>query len=577
MSHDVQWYSPAPLWPHRLGNGSRDRLQRPELLQFEQDDFMGELQDTLDGSTSRFRASVRDGDDAPGAGSNADVAGQDPPLPLYHPANERYYLITASLVCREHGLPDRTVDTTTDERVSFVLRRLVPKRSGQRDGVQEYGWFGEERGWYPIASGGPALKRQVQENGTTQVMEETRLSMFPQNYDPETPQERMKNQRRLWAGLIPVAKREAYETAPVRHAAATDQSPTGQVSSGSRQPSAPPPDPRRPALQARVIDPLKRIWDTLGNGGDGGSDVRDPLLFAWLDLWQFLDRYLPDVADTIQNRREGSVTASDFSEKGRQKVDLLNMLKSVNVSSMALGDHPTDVLRKVAQQAASIEAGTLDQILSPGELTSDLREDVEDMLWGEGAGGVAFEDPTQLAKRVTAALPALDPDRLPPELRTLRRDTALDADADGGTYVARCVYERPQCPPSRRIEVSEPTRPFRLASFFDAEAPSRDINITMPGISMEKLRGSPQSVTMHFTEELSNQAGKIQEEALKGLGADDGRSIDLGRVCSLSIPIITICALVLLLVIVVVLNIVFWWLPFFKICLPLPTSSSSGS
>jgi hypothetical protein len=36
----------------------------------------------------------------------------------------------------------------------------------------------------------------------------------------------------------------------------------------------------------------------------------------------------------------------------------------------------------------------------------------------------------------------------------------------------------------------------------------------------------------------------------------------------MSIPIITICALILLMIIVQLLNIIFWWLPFFRICLP---------
>ena len=46
---------------------------------------------------------------------------------------------------------------------------------------------------------------------------------------------------------------------------------------------------------------------------------------------------------------------------------------------------------------------------------------------------------------------------------------------------------------------------------------------------------------------------------------------NLGMICSLSIPIITICALILLMIIVSLLNIVFWWLPFFKICFPKKT------
>ena len=46
-------------------------------------------------------------------------------------------------------------------------------------------------------------------------------------------------------------------------------------------------------------------------------------------------------------------------------------------------------------------------------------------------------------------------------------------------------------------------------------------------------------------------------------------------ICSLSIPIITLCAFILLFIIVQLLNIVFWWIAFFKICLPIPVKSES--
>lgn len=114
-----------------------------------------------------------------------------------------------------------------------------------------------------------------------------------------------------------------------------------------------------------------------------------------------------------------------------------------------------------------------------------------------------------------------------------------------------------------------------MASFFDAEAPAREMSITLPGASVAELRNSSQSVTMHFTKELRKQAQRVQDLSLDAL--DNGEigsapGVNIGMICSLSIPIITICALILLLIIVTVLNIVFWWLPFFKICFPLPTS-----
>jgi hypothetical protein len=50
-----------------------------------------------------------------------------------------------------------------------------------------------------------------------------------------------------------------------------------------------------------------------------------------------------------------------------------------------------------------------------------------------------------------------------------------------------------------------------------------------------------------------------------------------GLVCSFSIPIITICALILLIIFVKLLDMVFFWMPFFQICLPLPKFSAKES
>jgi hypothetical protein len=47
-----------------------------------------------------------------------------------------------------------------------------------------------------------------------------------------------------------------------------------------------------------------------------------------------------------------------------------------------------------------------------------------------------------------------------------------------------------------------------------------------------------------------------------------------GMVCSLSIPIITIVALILLIIFVILLDIIFFWMPFFQICLPMPKLSA---
>jgi hypothetical protein len=600
MDHEIQWYSPAPFWQKHLENGSRDHLQTPALLQFERDDFMNDLQQTLEGSPGDLPKKQAEGEKHLGRdGTTESVEG---PIPLYQPAHERYYLVTASLVCRERGLPDRAVDTTNEEKAAFVLRRLVPDASGSVDvdGTPhaEYRWVrtsaeqnGSSSGSGQNGSGQGAAEAQGKtgewrraDDPLSVPTEEDRLSMFPQSYAPQSPVEQIKGKRRLWAGLIPVAKRDTFETAPVRRNGRPDPSEHGDsTSEGSRREPNKVPlfDRRRTGFETRVVQAFKNLRDSLYREDDSleRADVRDPLLFAWLDFWEFLQEHLPEVAAKIKANK--SAVAADFTSKGDERVALLKALNaSPNGPEIgSLGETAADILRSIADQSRLIASGQLEAVLSGSELP-DLgpnETDKDDVLtdflnaflapnrYQEDEERTLGANRPRLQKIVSAALAPLE-EKTDDDLQPPRTDPV-----EGGTYVVRCLYERPKCPGPLRQAVSAPSSPFRMASFFDAEAPGRDINITMPGVSLKDFRDSSQSATMVFTTELSKQAGKIQKEASKGLGADT-QPIDLGRICSLSIPIITICALVLLLVIVVVLNIVFWWLPFFKICFPLPSS-----
>lgn len=572
MAHDVHWYSPAPLWAKRLENGSRERLTTPELLRFTTDDFMTVLQEELRSGAATF-ADHRAGRETNQTEHTTDASSG--PIPLYQPVHERYYLVTSSLVCRERGLPDRTVDTANDETASFVLRRCVPgESSGEPSGPREYGWFGDE--WRPIG-----------DNPRHTPDGEERLPMFPQTYSPDTTLDGQKETRRLWAGLIPVAKRETYETAPMERNENGGERPVPRDDvDGAEDASLS--DPRRTVLATRVIGAFSNLKKRLDPGsGEHASklsavDVRDPLLFAWLDLWQFLDEHLPAVAEQIEN-------PDDRDRLDADERAVLETLDRIDVSALNLGrrtsgetaDTATAALRVIAANATEIEAGKLDQVLQPGDLPSQNDPDV--LAFREISGALeeffAPEDTTPDVQRdITEALdPLTDASQLPDDLQppiTESGDAGASAAEAGWTYVVRCVYERPQCPPSKRREVSKPSRPFRMASFFDAEAPARELNITLPGASVAELRNSSQSVTMHFTKELRKQAQRVQDLSIDALEEGDVGSaptVNIGMICSLSIPIITICALILLLIIVTLLNIVFWWLPFFKICFPLPS------
>ena len=131
-------------------------------------------------------------------------------------------------------------------------------------------------------------------------------------------------------------------------------------------------------------------------------------------------------------------------------------------------------------------------------------------------------------------------------------------------FVVRCVYERPQCEPCQQW-VSWPSIPFRIAPLYDPDAPARNIQLALPmDLSMSGLRRLKKSVSVRMSPELQRKLGAVDLFD----PSPGGDALGVAMICTFSIPIITLCAFVLLMALVFALNIVFWWLPFFRICEP---------
>ena len=64
-------------------------------------------------------------------------------------------------------------------------------------------------------------------------------------------------------------------------------------------------------------------------------------------------------------------------------------------------------------------------------------------------------------------------------------------------------------------------------------------------------------------------AGLLKSDPKK-LRDGEGGGIDIMWICSFSIPIITICAFIVLNIFLQIFAIIFFWLPFLKICIPFP-------
>lgn len=180
-----------------------------------------------------------------------------------------------------------------------------------------------------------------------------------------------------------------------------------------------------------------------------------------------------------------------------------------------------------------------------------------------------------LRKKIEEALSPAD--TTTPQKRTaeITKNTALLGENQEVAFTLRCVYERPcDAPFPPRRWISHPTVSFQMAAFFDTEAPARPIRIELPtDTSLAAMRKFQKGVGFVISNSLRNKMEMIvgKEKTLLKDGAVNGEGgWSLGMICSLSIPIITICAFILLFILVFVLNIIFWWIPLFRICLPIP-------
>ncbi len=252
QEHDVKWLAPTPVWSRdRFGseNYRNGAFNKPAILRFDNDEFMEELMSMiaydpdrmpewlaveetwrepmrkppavatlqraepisrLSKRLQKLRIEQKTGGTLPAVPAPAQppiTLNADLPFKLYQPAQQRYYLVAASLVCRNAGLPDRTIDAGKQEQVRFVVRRVAPNDENQTDSPDlsgsdftEYAFVTTELGF---------MWKQVDPDNALELeTDEERLPLFAMNFDHN------KQKRRILSGLVPVGRREAYLAAP---------------------------------------------------------------------------------------------------------------------------------------------------------------------------------------------------------------------------------------------------------------------------------------------------------------------------------------------------------------------------
>ncbi|GEM46017.1 hypothetical protein [Deinococcus cellulosilyticus] len=337
-------------------------------------------------------------------------------------------------------------------------------------------------------------------------------------------------QRRIWAGLVPTSSRDTFVSQALRPAGSDLAAETQQYANTLEG------APKYPATQ-QFKEQLQQALLNFREKQPSPADL-EASAFFFFDFLDWFSRYLPSALTLID---KGTVPADNDKLK-----PLYQLLVSLKTSG---GPTFWDALKQVRVQH---KAGNFD----PTNHTN-LNLRTNNTVSSEASGSALFAFFNAVPPKVDYAPLSL------PDVPV--RDSRLNSK---DSFVVRMYYHRPYCR-FRPHLLSEPSLPFTIAPYFDPDAPARPIHITMPSdVSIRGLRKYRRNVSIEMSSDLRKKIQQVTPKVMEGK-LEQAVEFNLGLICSFSIPIITLVALILLLVFVVVLNIVFWWLPFFRLCFPI--------
>lgn len=561
-------------------------------------------------------------------GFKREVPPAPPPAPdpklalkLFQPVHQRFYLAAAHLVCELPGLPNRT--TASGDKSGMLLRRVMPN-GGEAAFVKLPGQPGR---WHPVANGGQPLPGEewlpvfplayTAPGGQPRRLlaglipaarhDDFRFaSMAPPT--PPGPADTLKATARMkliapWQGLIERARatRDAVAAAP-----------GAKPWDGKTQ-------AERDAIAAQLLAAAMTSFMTIND------QLQEASWRLLQDMQEWLAATLPAVHAGLASgtaatpKAQALLTRLGAAAWGPAERAAVAAVLSVDVKAIATTPAPTlrQALVEIGKAGVGAALDATEQAFPNGSgwapfsfplavatLTGAMAgpfnpwptvgsgddADPQDVanrrleaLYGDVAAAI---DEAFATGQLGAAMPqAPDAARMATELQA-----TLAADTGPPQYVMRFVHQRCDCGPLHPAVMSDRSEVFELAGFFDTDAPLRPIRIALPfDTSPGGLRKFGKNSAFIMSDLLCGQMKRVRRLGFgdlvlsvlpwpfhKDLSVPDGGPCggtggnSFGTICSLSIPIITIVAFVLLIVIATLLDLIFRWLPFLMVCFPVP-------
>lgn len=482
---------------------------RPTILKRTEQDFIGATLEELK------------------RGGVAALTGTLPAAPgtvqmLLQPVHRTFYLSVLEVVCNPYDLPvlQPRLDPRKIDSAGLVVRRLdpdAPRRQGWRkQGAALKGWISFASEQEEDLDPDPARRPPTLTAGHPEI---DRLLVPAANTLTETvsplfvapPDVSEAAGRTILYGVIPVSSPERSES-PDPATYDLDFVRTHLV------------DFLRPAGLRSIPRANQRLYASNANNLDDRN----------LD-----DRNLQRFILMLRQLMFELGAFSDFAP-GKAVLDLLNQL---NVTYNE--DTPTQPAGQFLQQAANVlAAGDPDKsVKMPKEWPAISPE------WGDRLLQLAK---TALDARLATAQPQVG------------RFDDLTAQYQVRAFVR---VKRPDgCPPE--LFWSKYSNPFTIAPWYENSG-LPPIQVALPNV-LDGIKNLKPGVAFAVPPQLFDFLQKNDpKELLKGNG-NGGDGSGIAWICSFNIPIITLCAFIVLNIFLQLFNLIFQWLFFIKICIPIP-------
>ena len=460
--------------------------------------------------------------------------GTDHVLELSQPVHRLFHVVVMEVHCVQPGSP--RLDPAKIDSMGLVIRRAGPNgpQGWMADGPKKLGWADiagydldpdpDRRGWTAPTPAGQITAMVLARRGLSTIGEDV-LPMFPAPRDVCD-----KIGRTILYGLVPVTSAERADIAgPAPNYQAlppADDAAMRQHLSEYLKP--------RPALSmpkaGAALDPA---WQPLSLDGS-----TDPELGRLNAFGIFLQQLMTELGA--------------FDQPGGDMVRLLNQLAlpmeqdsfGQITRTMPGGDFCRVAATILIGGDANAGAGGFNPLTMPLAWPA-ISDDLGNQLTAQALAG--------LGRRFAALAPGTPKyDGLAPQysVRPFIRVKGHDS-----------------CP-AKLVWATVPTEFFRILPWWDGDGPATIIPLPDPR-DFKKMKPN---VSFQVPDSL---AALLRGDPKKTLtNGPSGTGIGISWLCSFSIPIITICAFLVLGIFLSLFDLVFFWMAFIKICIPIPVPKS---